>query len=48
LEQVIWNLGNWYKFDEEKLEVDSRDEVKHTENNDLLLAEKMMLVDEPV
>jgi len=34
LEQVSWNLGDWYEVDEEKLVVDSRDEMKHTERND--------------
>ena len=46
-EQTSWNLGDWYQVDEEKLGVDSRDKVKHIENNDLLFAE-MTLVGEPV
>jgi len=46
LEQVSWNLGDRLEVDEEKLGVDSRDEVKDTERNDLVFADKMMLVDE--
>jgi len=38
---------DWYKVAEEKPGVDSIDKVKHTEKNDLLFVEKM-LVDEPV
>ena len=34
--------------DEGKLEVGSRDEGKHTGRNDLLFAEKMTWMDEPV
>jgi len=41
-------LGHWYEADEEKLVVDSRDEVKHAERNDLILVEKTMLLDESV
>jgi len=45
---LSWTLGDWYEVDEKKQRVDFGDEVKHTERNDLLFAEKVMLVDEPV
>ena len=32
--QVSWNPGDWCEVDEEKL-ADFRNEVKHTERNDL-------------
>jgi len=36
------DLGDWYDVDEEKLVVDSRDDVhEHTETNGLLFVEKM-------
>jgi len=44
-------MQNWRdkcRVDDGELEVDSRDEGKHTGRNDLLFVEKMMWMDERV